>query len=498
MFRWYRKSKVCLAYLEDVSKEPEPKVIEIDSDPEATPPGSPLPAREFLFTSRWFKRGWTLQELIAPKILYFYDSTWNEIGEKMELGKEISQITGIDSDVLHDHELLPTKSIARRMSWASERETTRTEDIAYCLMGIFNVSMPLLYGEGQRAFIRLQEEIMRSRYDHSLFAWNRHFPNTLFGSGITQGKGVILGVGVLTPHPVAFSSSAGIIPQNMKREPYAMTNRGLQVHLRLREHNLPKDNNNNHTHWAILECGHQNNLGTAIAIPLAQMSALGMSESEDSFCRAVDQDFIEVKYSEAASLGSQKIYLLGADPLWSRVSYSSHRCWLREYGQELGLKFQKALYCEYPIKIKDDDNTSHTWNYKDKSMTWDKGSRGALAALYFSKKDGPAFVLLLTFIHLWNPKRQVGIDIHIKQVRDNMNEPVAAALGKVRLHRILVEHIPSERGHTLGEAITTFSFENRVMTARIKEELIFDENMFVVDLLFSGVKRRNSEVAPED
>jgi hypothetical protein len=224
MFRWYRKSKICFAHLEDISKEPKRKVIEVESDSESvTPPPPPRPARAFLPKSRWFKRGWTLQELIAPKTLYFYDSTWNEIGEKGELEEEISEITGIDSDVLHNYRLLCTKSIARRMSWASKRETTRTEDIAYCLMGIFNVSMPLLYGEGEKAFTRLQEEIMRSNYDHSLFAWNHHFPNTFFGTSYSLEKAPLLGVGALAPHPVAFSRSANIIPHTMKTEPYAMT-----------------------------------------------------------------------------------------------------------------------------------------------------------------------------------------------------------------------------------------------------------------------------------
>jgi hypothetical protein len=168
MFRWYRKSKVCFAYLEDVSKGPGWKVIEIESnDEDATPPGSPDPALSFLAKSRWFKRGWTLQELIAPKAVYFYDSSWNKIGEKRQLEEEITEITGIDSDVLYDHTLLYTKSIARRMSWASSRETTKIEDIAYCLMGILDVNMPLLYGEGERAFTRLQEVIMQSSYDHS-------------------------------------------------------------------------------------------------------------------------------------------------------------------------------------------------------------------------------------------------------------------------------------------------------------------------------------------
>ncbi|PVH75187.1 HET-domain-containing protein, partial [Cadophora sp. DSE1049] len=216
MFRWYRKSKVCFAYLED-----------------ATPPPSPRPAICFLPNSRWFKRGWTLQELVAPTTVHFYDSSWNEIGEKRQLEKEIFEITGIDSDVLHNHKALYTKSIARRMSWASRRETTRTEDIAYCLMGVFDINMPLLYGEGERAFIRLQEAIIQSNYDHSLFAWNHHFPNTLFGTMVERNDAPLLGVGLLAPHPVAFKKSANIIPHTMRAEPYTITNRGLRIHLRL-------------------------------------------------------------------------------------------------------------------------------------------------------------------------------------------------------------------------------------------------------------------------
>jgi hypothetical protein len=296
MFRWYRKSKVCFAYLEDVSGEPGRKVVEIESDFEEVTPPSPCPALSFLPGSRWFTRGWTLQELIAPKTVYFYDSSWNEIGEKRQLEKEIA---GIDSDVLRDHWSLYTKSIARRMSWASSRETIRIDDIAYCLMGIFNVNMPLLNGEGERAFIRLQEVIMRSNYDHTLFAWNHHFPNTLFETGFMTEDGPLLGVGLLAPHPVAFGTSANMIPHTARTDPYAITNRGLRIRLRLLEHNSPTVT---HTHFAILQCGYTNNLGTAIAIPIAQMSASKVSGSEDEFCRSANQDFIEVKYSQATPL----------------------------------------------------------------------------------------------------------------------------------------------------------------------------------------------------
>ncbi|KAG9242985.1 heterokaryon incompatibility protein-domain-containing protein, partial [Calycina marina] len=146
MFRWYRMAKVCYAYLSDV--------VKIEDMPH----------------SRWFMRGWTLQELIAPRNIVFYCESWIELGTKETLQKDISYITDIEQSVLLSG-LIDKVSIARRMSWASKRETTRLEDRAYSLLRIFDVNMPLLYGEGKRAFTRLQEEIMKHSEDHSLFAW---------------------------------------------------------------------------------------------------------------------------------------------------------------------------------------------------------------------------------------------------------------------------------------------------------------------------------------
>jgi hypothetical protein len=504
MFRWYRKSKVCFAYLEDVSAEPGWKEDQVEvgvvfdaaaalGDEEETPPPLPLPAICFLPRSRWFKRGWTLQELIAPKAVHFYDSSWNEIGEKRQLEKEIFKITGIDSDVLHNYEALYTKSIARRMSWASYRETTKTEDIAYCLMGIFNINMPLLYGEGERAFIRLQEAIMRLTYDHSLFAWNHHFPNTLYGTSAMLQDGPLLGVGLLAPHPSAFETSANITPHTIRTEPYEITNRGLRMYLRLLEHSsstVP------HTHFAILQFGYTNNLGTAIAIPIAQISASKFSSPEDEFYRSTNLDFIEIEYSQATPLKHQHIYFLTAGPL-SKVSDAFYRCWLRNYGQELGIRFHKARYCQYPTKTMDSDNTSCLWNYESKSMTWAKSWRGSRAALYFSKKDGPAFVVLLTFASLSDQGGQIGIDVHIKSVTDCTKGAERESPRQVVLDQVLVKDFHHGQVFGLTEAQKTLHFENQLMTIRVKKEMVFDEDMFIIDFSFSGVKRGNSETTPE-
>lgn len=114
------------------------------------------------------------QELIAPEIVEFYDRNWHFRDTKAVLKRRIANITGIDEEVLQDSSLLPEISIARRMSWAANRVTQRIEDMAYSLLGIFDVNMPLIYGEGHRAFQRLQEEIARTSNDLSLFAWTAH------------------------------------------------------------------------------------------------------------------------------------------------------------------------------------------------------------------------------------------------------------------------------------------------------------------------------------
>jgi hypothetical protein len=110
--------------------------------------------------SEWFRRGWTLQELIAPSVLIFLDKRWNEIGTKLSMCSLVSETTQIPEDILSGADVA-SKSVAERMSWAAYRRTTKVEDKAVCLMGLFGVNMPLLYGEQDNAFFRLQEEILK-------------------------------------------------------------------------------------------------------------------------------------------------------------------------------------------------------------------------------------------------------------------------------------------------------------------------------------------------
>ncbi|KAI6040421.1 heterokaryon incompatibility protein-domain-containing protein, partial [Pisolithus marmoratus] len=157
MFRWYENSKKCYAYLHDVDVFPSSP----DNERFARSEGWP----------EWFSRGWTLQELIAPRDLQFFNTEWKSIGDKRNLASMLETITRIPSQVLQDGLASYGPSIAQVMSWAADRRTTRIEDRAYSLMGLLDVNMPTLYGEGKKAFLRLQLEVLHKSNDQTLFAW---------------------------------------------------------------------------------------------------------------------------------------------------------------------------------------------------------------------------------------------------------------------------------------------------------------------------------------
>ncbi|KAK1594643.1 heterokaryon incompatibility protein, partial [Colletotrichum navitas] len=198
MFRWYRDADVCFAYLADAP---------------CAGPGTPECAAA-LAGSRWFTRGWTLQELLAPAALDFYSSDWRRIGSRPILARVIGSVTGIDPAYLDGDGgalRLAQASVAERMSWASRRQTTRAEDLAYCLLGIFDVNMPLIYGEGPKAFRRLQEAVIRDTDDQSIFAW---------GDVIVEGGDAAAAAALsdrrprplLAESPAGFRNSGDVVP----------------------------------------------------------------------------------------------------------------------------------------------------------------------------------------------------------------------------------------------------------------------------------------------
>ncbi|KAI6019176.1 hypothetical protein EDC04DRAFT_430305 [Pisolithus marmoratus] len=161
MYKWYAKAKLCYGYLHDTIGDSWKEQGESKAVP------------------KWFSRGWTLQELIAPKVFHFFDQNWEWIGNKAELADAVSSITRIPVEVLKEglQKALSSENggdrpnIAQIISWAANRTTTREEDRAYSLLGLLGVHMPMLYGEGKNAFRRLQLEIIRTSNDQSIFTW---------------------------------------------------------------------------------------------------------------------------------------------------------------------------------------------------------------------------------------------------------------------------------------------------------------------------------------
>jgi len=140
MYRWYENAKVCYAYLHDVPSSSFPTA----SDHRRY--------RDFDGWPEWFSRGWTLQELIAPSNVLFFNKDWQTIGDKRTLAPTLRKITGIPERILTDGLRGNLPCVSQIMSWAASRKTTQVEDRAYSLMGLLDVNMPMLYGEGKKHF----------------------------------------------------------------------------------------------------------------------------------------------------------------------------------------------------------------------------------------------------------------------------------------------------------------------------------------------------------
>jgi hypothetical protein len=204
MFQWYQKAEVCYVYLMDIHNNQ---------------------GDDFL-SSRWWSRAWTLQELVAPATVRFYDGAWQSIGSKRDMAERIANKSGIDARVLYDSHRIPFRSVASRMSWAAHRQAKRVEDLAYSLLGIFNINMAMQYGEGDKAFTRLQKEILHSTNDLSILAWNftpRTFEdlfskenNSSTAQGTDSGKMTVLSpqntvdCDFFAPDPSSFAGSRNV------------------------------------------------------------------------------------------------------------------------------------------------------------------------------------------------------------------------------------------------------------------------------------------------
>lgn len=243
MWKWYEYSSACFVYMSDVKPAPDPLASENDH------------AWSTFRDSSWLTRCWTLQELLAPRFLCFFTRDWVEFGRmnrgsvhpyraaelRDRLVQETARATRIPEPFLthSSHRWLPGQSIAQRMNLAAGRRATRIEDVAYSLLGLFDINMPLLYGEGHKAFLRLQHEILRQTHDSSIFAWNfsDRMRHACWGRRDNDQNPCKFPV-VLAPDPDCFAewatfcnclTTSDASSANTSRVPYAITNLGLDI-----------------------------------------------------------------------------------------------------------------------------------------------------------------------------------------------------------------------------------------------------------------------------
>jgi hypothetical protein len=372
MFRWYQDASVCYAYVADIP------------DDGAATHGA---VKDFA-ACRWFTRGWTLQELLAPKKMRFFSKSWLELGSRNELAQAISMVTNIDFEYLSDTSSLRRDlheaSIAKRMSWASSRITTRVEDLAYCLLGLFDVNMPLLYGEGQKAFIRLQEEIMRVSDDQSLFAWGLDLKET-------SAESLDAPQGLFASSAAEFSNSGRIIPDEGAacEEPYALTNKGVRV-------NLPtfKEDPYTNSFMAIIACRPEDTLQHVLAMPLV---AAGGSQ----FTRCSMMPVVIPRDSVTAPV-NKTLYIQRTLPKQSKsCSMSSHPnvFWIRNFPSSSGVRIstvQPTAYWNSRDRLVREitDDRRHNWKAR-MTVAMEYGNQEQRTILLGRNRYGYLFAHLL-------------------------------------------------------------------------------------------------------
>ena len=289
MFKWYRDAAICYAYLSDV-------IPEDGSDD----------FRSHFRSARWFQRGWTLQELLAPLRLRFYNAGWEFVGTKGDLCDLVEEITGIPTEYLLGITELHHASVAQRMSWAANRTTKREEDMGYCLLGIFGVFIPMMYGEGSNAFRRLQEEIAKKIPDDSLLAWGIDTETLAPLTTANPAFGT-----ALAPSPLFFAGSGKIVVKDsLPHASFEMNGSRLRVPLQV-------TNYANGQIFALLKCGREDD---SVRVTIQLGAAPG--ESDGYFrlhCRA------------GLALTDQKT---SATPIWLHLD-AGHRpssqpaCWFQ-------------------------------------------------------------------------------------------------------------------------------------------------------------------------
>jgi len=360
MFQWYRSAQVCYSYLWDVDSREDPR------------------AKSSTFRkSDWFKRGWTLQELLAPQYVTFYDAEWREIGTKSSLQEVITEISGIPSQVLlmnHGGEI----SIAQRMSWAARRETAKEEDKAYCLLGLFGVSMPMVYGEGENAFRRLQTEIMKVSDDHSIFAWT---------DGSQGDKR-----GLLATSPKEFENCSDIRRYG-DSSAFAMTNKGIGMKLPLKPYGKSPDGKRD-VMIGILSCQRKQGVNYPDRYPLGIYLEKETEGDSTNFYRVHPGKIREIP-DDISQYEKIEFYVRDNDPSAFEVSN-----WMQPEN-EYNFYISHPRRASHLPRIEDSELDHAKWMVSHSETTLFMGGSGTCGTMIFTDENKQVFAVLLG-VHNYN------------------------------------------------------------------------------------------------
>lgn len=426
MYRWYQNAAVCYAYLADVTTND--------------------PANDGSFgESVWFTRGWTLQELIAPKVVEFFDCTWRKFGTKQTLKDVISSITKIDIAMLEGAD--PDEfSIAKRMAWAAERYTTRSEDRAYSLLGLFKVNMPMLYGEGERAFVRLQEEIMKRSDDQSLFCWK---------SSCTKYRGL------LAKSPRDFIDCANVIPSKSQwnRNPYSVTNKGLSI-------NMPMVGWAMETYLAALDCELESVPNSRVGI------FLQLLPERDQYARVMvdgrDTGTVETKL--VSKLQYRDIYVRQRDYLDGPVD-RLYGFWIRTLPAPITTVSTPGNNNASVV------NSLTEWSDEGRLLEIPTGSRGTAGSIEYRLASGVLWPLKLGFDRSFNPICQYGGYLY-----SNVKPPVDPQSVEAQMDPEWMSHSSSHYLH-VGDRLSGYRKDQASTRIVITNEMVGERKMWVLDIV---------------
>lgn len=369
-----------------------------------------------------------LQELLAPHTVVFYSADWQPLGNKRSLATALTAITKIDQDILDGSKPVESGSIAQRMSWAAERKTTRTEDRAYSLMGLFGVNMPMLYGEGEKAFQRLQQEIMKLSDDQTIFCWSdpRYSGNTRHG--------------LLADSPDAFRHASKFRAYSAFDDlhPFDMSNRGLSIRLPV----SPTEDKDIFT--GALHCPVPTTNDGFLCIYLLKLSS-------------GEQQFARIRCDQLVSISRRgdwrNIYVRPSFPQQDDDAsvLPTHYFLLRKFGSTTpGIKYDLQNAAGYKVDATDlsipneiNLNNPQQMTKLHKAFQMVKAKGSLTVSFRFRREDGEMVVVLLGALTDVEP----GFDVHecdpsdlrsFQELEGNFNpEPMGDTLG-VQYHTVTV------------------------------------------------------------